>query len=411
MMQFQLCENTGFFLRVGLVGPSGSGKTYTALAIATALGYERIGVLDTENRSARRYARTFPRRFQSLELSHFSPRDYIEAIHAAEAAGIEVLIIDSLSHAWMGRGGVLEMVDQSARRQSRGGSQGNFNGWREVTPEHNRLVDALVQAKLHLIVTMRVKTEYVVEKSDGGKSVPRKIGLAPVQRDGLEYEFDVVGDLSPEHDLAITKSRCPAIADLVVARPGAELAESLRAWLDGAAVEASDGEDAAEAEVAEAEAAEGTGATQRAQTPLHDEAFSPAAQATLTATPAATAAATVDRPRAPALPRVRAVAPRPRGEGAVPAETAEDISSISPWLHRIKLAEVHGSEEQLDAVRSEMNATLKRRTRAQGEALRRAIETARAAIHAGAMARGQGASTEAAAQSAPSTDQDAAQVG
>jgi hypothetical protein len=235
-MQFTLCENTGFFLRLGLIGPSGSGKTYTALKLATELGYERIAILDTENRSARRYARRFGKRFSSLELDHFSPRDYCAAIRTAYDARFEVLIIDSLSHAWMGKGGVLELVDQSAKRQARGGTAGSsFNGWREVTPEHNRLVQELVQVPMHLIVTMRVKTEYVVEKDQGGKAVPRKVGLAPVQRDGLEYEFDVVGDLSPEHELIVTKSRCPELTDAVLSRPGAELAQTLRTWLDGAA--------------------------------------------------------------------------------------------------------------------------------------------------------------------------------
>lgn len=235
MSNFQLCENTGFFLRLGLIGPSGSGKTYSALMIATSLGYEKIGIIDTENRSARRYATTFGKRFQTLELDAFSPRDYIEAIHKAEAVGIEVLIIDSLSHAWIGKGGVLEMVDLSARRQARGATGSSFSGWREVTPEHNRLVDALVHAKLHLIVTMRAKTEYVVEQDSRGKSVPRKVGLAPVQRDGLEYEFDIIADMSPDHDFCVTKSRCPGLADAVIRNPDAAVAQRLRGWLDGAA--------------------------------------------------------------------------------------------------------------------------------------------------------------------------------
>lgn len=234
---FTVCDNTGFYLRLGLVGPSGSGKTYTAIKLATELGYERVGVLDTENRSARRYARRFSKRFSCLEMTRFSPRDYCAAIRAAYSEGIEVLVIDSLSHAWMGKGGVLEMVDESAKRQGRGGSGSSFNGWREVTPEHNRLVQELVQVPMHLIVTMRVKTEYVVEKDGNGKAVPRKVGLAPVQREGLEYEFDIVGDLSAEHDLVITKSRCPEVTDAVVNRPGEELAKTLRTWLDGAAPE------------------------------------------------------------------------------------------------------------------------------------------------------------------------------
>lgn len=228
---FAQCENTGFHLRLALVGPSGSGKTYSALSIATELGYEKIGILDTEARSARRYAKSFSRRFLSMELDRFSPADYIAALQAAHQAGIEVLVVDSLSHAWMGRGGILEMVDASAKRQ-----QGNsFAGWRTATPEHNRLVEMLVHAPFHLIVCMRVKQEWVVEKDEKtGKTVPKKIGLAPVQREGLEYEFDVVGDLNQEHELLISKSRCPALADAVVLKPGKDFALALRAWLDGA---------------------------------------------------------------------------------------------------------------------------------------------------------------------------------
>lgn len=235
-MQFSLCENTGFYLRVALVGPPGSGKTFTALRLATEMGYQKVGIIDTENRSARRYARSFSQRFVSLELESFSPRDYIGAIQAAVKAGVEVLVIDSLSHAWMGKGGVLEMVDQAARRQSRNGAANSFTGWREVTPEHNRLVEELIRAPLHLIVTMRVKTDYIVEKDAQGKSVPRKVGLAPIQRDGLEYEFDIVGDVSPEHELCITKTRYSPLAGAVIPKPGAELARDLRAWVDGAEV-------------------------------------------------------------------------------------------------------------------------------------------------------------------------------
>jgi hypothetical protein len=229
-MKFTDCENSGFYLRVALVGPPGSGKSYSALAIATELGFDKIGVIDTENKSARRYAKSFGKRFQSLELATFGPRDYIDALRAAEAAGIEVLIIDSLSHAWMGKGGILEQVDAAAKR-----AQGNsFAGWRTATPEHNRLVEALIQCRMHLIVTMRVKVEWVVDKDDRGKSTPRKVGLKPEQREGLEYEFDVVGDLNGEHELMISKSRCPALSDAVILKPGKEMAQALRAWVDGA---------------------------------------------------------------------------------------------------------------------------------------------------------------------------------
>ena len=347
-MQFNLCENTGFFLRLALIGPAGSGKSYTALQIATELGFENVAVIDTENRSARRYARAFRRRFKSCELAHFSPRDYIEAMRAAEAAGVEVLIIDSLSHAWAGKGGVLEMVDQSAKRQSRGGNPSSFSGWREVTPEHNRLVEALVQVRLHLIITMRTKTEYVVDKDEKGRAVPRKVGLQPVQRDGLEYEFDVVGDLSPEHELCISKSRCPVLADAIISKPGVEMARTLRAWVDGGA----------------------------AEEPADERPGDPP----------------VARPddTAPATP-VGAKAPPPvRPHGL----DGEELAAVAPWLQRIQEAERSGSEERLDQVRTEMNAALRKRTRAQGEALRRALESAKAAIQAGRPGAPEGPSAE-----------------
>ena len=228
-MRFEPCKNTGFYLRMGLVGPAGSGKTFTALRIATEFGAEKIGVIDTEGRSARRYAATFRKQFYSLELDHFSPSAYIEAIGVAQQTGIEFLVIDSLSHAWMGKGGVLEMADQAAKRSKSGNS---FNAWREVTPEHNRLMDTILRAPMHIIVTLRTKTEYVIDQNEKGRSVPRKVGLAPVQREGLEYEFDIVGELTADHELMISKTRCPELTGEVLKEPGVELAKTLYEWVN-----------------------------------------------------------------------------------------------------------------------------------------------------------------------------------
>src|SRR6266542_6290831 len=190
-------------LRMALLGPGGSGKTYTALLLATALG-ERVAVIDTEHGKAGLYADEF--RFDAFEPETFSPETYIEAIQAADAAGYDCLVIDSLSHAWAGRGGALEMVDQAAKRNS-----GNsFAGWRDVTPLHNRLVDTMLGARLHVIATLRSKVEYVLEEDAHGKKVPKRVGLAPVQRDGLEYEFDLMGELDSDNRLTVTKSRCKA---------------------------------------------------------------------------------------------------------------------------------------------------------------------------------------------------------
>lgn len=216
--------------RVALIGPSGSGKTWTALEIARALG-QRVCVIDTERGSASKYSDRFD--FSVLELDTFAPGTYVEALRAVEAEGFDVVVVDSLSHAWMGKDGALEQVDKAAARSQ---SRNSFDAWRQITPQHNRLVDALLACKAHLVVTMRSKTEYVIEEDSRGKKVPRKVGLAPVQRDGLEYEFDVVGEMDLDHRLSVSKSRCAELADAVIERPGADLGKTLRAWLsDGVA--------------------------------------------------------------------------------------------------------------------------------------------------------------------------------
>lgn len=218
-------------LRMALMGPSGSGKTYTALSVAQTFG--KVAVIDTEHGSASKYGDRFT--FDVLELSDYHPQQYIDAIRAAgesDAASngtmYDVLVIDSLSHAWNGVGGVLEMVDKAAKRSD---SKNTFAAWRDATPLHNQLVEALLSAPLHLIVTMRSKTEYVLERDERGKMTPRKIGLAPIQREGMEYEFDVVGELDMTNTLQITKTRIPRLTGKVIPVPGAPLGETLKAWL------------------------------------------------------------------------------------------------------------------------------------------------------------------------------------
>lgn len=222
-------------LRLALIGSSGSGKTFTALAIARGLvgPTGRIAVLDSEHGSAAKYADQFD--FDVASLEQFSPDDYVRAIQQAEAANYDAILIDSLSHAWMGKGGALEQVDEAARRSKGGGGGGNsFAAWRDVTPKHNGMIEAILGAKLHVIATLRAKTEYVLEPNASGKMVPRKVGLAPVQRDGLEYEFDVVGEMDAEHFLAISKTRCVALSGKIIEKPGQALGEGLARWLSDA---------------------------------------------------------------------------------------------------------------------------------------------------------------------------------
>lgn len=221
-------------LRMALSGPSGSGKTYSALAIATALagpsarpGENGVAVIDTERGSASKYSDVFA--FDVLELDSFHPDRYIEAIQAAEAAGYRVLVIDSITHEWRGKDGILEQVD----RISKLNKMPSIQVWAQATPMHNRFVDAMLAASLHVIVTMRSKTGTHIDKDERGKVTVQKVGMEAEQRDGIEYEFDVVGDLDRDNTLVISKSRCSALAGQMIRKPGAEIAATLAEWLHG----------------------------------------------------------------------------------------------------------------------------------------------------------------------------------
>lgn len=216
-------------LRLALAGPAGSGKTWTALTLATALADgQGVALIDTEHHSASKYADVFE--FDSQDLTVFHPQKYIDAIHEAEKAGYAVLVIDSLSHAWSGTGGVLELVENITKRST---NKNSFNAWGEATPWQNRLIEAIIQAKLHVICTMRSKTEYVIELNNAGKSVPRKVGTAPVQRADVEYEFDVYADMNAANEMIVQKSRCPVLSGMIIPKPGKEVADILREWLKG----------------------------------------------------------------------------------------------------------------------------------------------------------------------------------
>lgn len=214
-------------LRMALTGISNSGKTWTALSIATGLGGS-IALIDTERGSASKYAEYFA--FDVLELENFHPEKYIEAIEAAGASGYAICIIDSLSHAWVGEGGALDLHTEAAKAT---GSANSYMAWREITPLQNQLVEAVLRSPCHVLATLRSKAEYTLEKDQRGKSVPRKIGLAPIQRPGLEYEFDLFGVLDDEHTLTITKSRFPRLSGRI-GKPGIEFGRILATELHGA---------------------------------------------------------------------------------------------------------------------------------------------------------------------------------
>ena len=212
-------------LRLALAGPTGSGKTYSALQIGQNLvGDGRMAVIDTERGSASKYADIFD--FDVTEPTEFHPRECIRAVEAACEAGYTVIVIDSLSAFWSGKGGVLEQVDNEAAKSKSGST---FHAWRKGTPLQNQMVDAILSTNAHVIATMRSKMEHVQEKVNG-KTVIRKVGMSPEQRKGIEYEFDVVGDMDGAQ-MVVSKTRCPTLYDKVFDRPGKEFANALNDWL------------------------------------------------------------------------------------------------------------------------------------------------------------------------------------
>lgn len=224
-MSFTRAIQTRGKARLALVGPSGSGKTYTALSIAQHMG-DRVALIDTERGSASKYAKKFT--FDVLELDSFDPRRFVAAIEAAGEAGYDVLIVDSLSHEWSGKDGALQLVDKVASQRQ---GENKFVAWNTVTPLHDAVFEAILRSPCHVIGTMRAKMEFVLETNDRGKQVPRKVGMGAVQRDNVEYEFDVVADLDMDHNFIVTKTRCEELDGEVVSKAGGQVAAKLLAWL------------------------------------------------------------------------------------------------------------------------------------------------------------------------------------
>ncbi len=225
-------------LRMLVTGPSGSGKTYTALAVATALakldGGKEIALYDTEAGSASLYAGRFTFLTDQIEPP-FTPEKIVAALREAEMAGIGVVILDSISHAWAGEGGILDIVNTATAASS---SKSAFTqGWSKATPVQNKMIEAILRSPCHVICTARSKTEYALTKDDKGRDKPTKLGMAPVQRPDFEYEFDIVLDMSVSHVGEVTKSRFEAVADQVIQKPGADFAQMVWNELQGAPVE------------------------------------------------------------------------------------------------------------------------------------------------------------------------------
>lgn len=227
-MAFQRAQVKPFWLRLALDGPAGSGKTFSALEVASYFAgqYGQVpAYIDTERGSASKYAARFA--FDVVELKPpYHPDRFIKGVQLAVDEGYKLLVIDSLSHAWNGPGGLLELVDSFARKY--GGN--SYAAWKDATPIQTRLIDTLTGAECHIIACMRAKMDYTQDKDERGRTVIQKVGLAPVQREGAEYEFDVVGDIDVAHTLSVTKTRCEELTDQLFPKPGKKFADILWRW-------------------------------------------------------------------------------------------------------------------------------------------------------------------------------------
>lgn len=182
---------------MALQGASGSGKTYSSLLLAKGLcnGHlEKVAIIDSENSSADLYAHLGSYNVLSL-VPPYTPEQYIQALNICEQAGIEVIILDSITHAWE------ELLQIHSELPGN-----SFTNWAKITPRYRALVDKILQVNVHVIATMRTKQDYVLNQKDG-KFIPEKVGLKAVQRDGIDYEFTLVFDIDIKHFATSSKDR------------------------------------------------------------------------------------------------------------------------------------------------------------------------------------------------------------
>lgn len=225
---FKKAERKKSKLRLALFAPSGGGKTYTALSIATGIAEKsggKVGLIDSERGSASKYAEGFGFSFDVAELTKFNVDSYVQCIN--DASGVfDVLIIDSLTHAWQD---LLQEIDAIAKAKYRGNT---WSAWSEGTPKQKKLVDAILNFNGHIIATMRVKTEWVTEKDDRGRNRPVKLGLSPEQGKGIEYEFDTLIEMNTDNVATATKDRTGLFQGRIIDKPSKEIGHELYNWLN-----------------------------------------------------------------------------------------------------------------------------------------------------------------------------------
>lgn len=222
-MELRKAQKSKSKLRVGLAGTSGSGKTYSALLLASGLtDWSKICIIDTENGSADLYEKLGEYNVITLKAP-FSPERYIEAIQTAEDAGMEVIIIDSITHEWDGEGGCLEIVDKLG---------GRYQDWGKVTPRHQKFIQSILQSTCHIITTVRKKQDYAMTQDTNGRLKVEKKGLKEITREGFEYELTLSFDIAQNHLATTSKDRTSIFMDKPEFLITAETGKTLKEWAE-----------------------------------------------------------------------------------------------------------------------------------------------------------------------------------
>lgn len=243
MNPFQKASRSQVFLKLAITGPTGSGKTFSALRLLLGMlditpgNYllpetKKIAFGDTENKSASLYAppegiepnfkTTFP--FDVVDIEPpFEHEKFISLIHAAVAEGYGALVLDSSSHFWEG------ILEYKSKLDSRPGTN-SYTNWNEAGKKFQGIIDALLQSKIHIICCMRSKMDYIIETNEKGKQAPKKVGLAPIMRDGISYEFTTVFDVALNHEAEVSKDRSQLFTDKIFQITEAT-GKEIAAWL------------------------------------------------------------------------------------------------------------------------------------------------------------------------------------
>jgi AAA domain len=221
-MEIKKAQRQQVKIKLGLLGPSGSGKTYSSLLLAHGItnDWSKIVVIDTENHSSELYSHLG--NYKVINLTPpFSPERYIQAIEVAEKSNIEVIIVDSISHEWIGEGGIIDI---------HGKMTGNsFTNWNKITPRHNALIQKILQSDTHVICTIRSKQGYVLSEKNG-KMVPEKIGLKGITREGFDYELTILFDINMKHNCVASKDRTGLFVDKPEFKISESIGERIKAW-------------------------------------------------------------------------------------------------------------------------------------------------------------------------------------